>query len=1096
MLRPFLLVGVGGSGGKTLRVVREDLERRLSQAGWNDGIPDSWQFLHIDVPTTADGNERDLPRQLPERSYQGLVSSGIDYRTLDDALVQAAGKEARGALGGWRPDPDKVHVPASKGAGQYRALGRVIGLSQLPRIATAIRGARRQLTGAEVTGQLQRLSEALGSDARAVADDPQVIVVGSIAGGSGSGAILDVCDVIRSLGDKWANESVGILYCPDVFDDLEESLRRGVRPNSLGALAELMNGYWSTDGPSSSTSELFQAAGISTGSSRRLGPRFPFLVGARNEFVTYKTQNDVYRAIGRSIASWVASASLQDRLSAYTQTQWAATAQAVTDHLRLHPGGTETPFTALGSARVGLGRDRFRDYASEHLARSVIEVVTDKHESRRSRNDERPQAQLIQEQVTNAFRGFVMASGLDERGEDRNEIIDALQSHETLKQAGRDVIGQVMDALSAAAPAKGYTTDDARVRIRNEVLDRKARFGADLSAIRVQNAQAWVDDIQLRLTNVTADAVAKHGGQVAGGLLKRLGLELSEVRQELRSEAEHRRRWASDLETEIGSVLGSNRNVTKDEVDRAADRAVQTLEWEQEAEVREIALVLIADLTTNFLEPLTEAIDHGVEGLQNELASGSDGRGSVVSSWPQGDIIPGRLKPAPNEFLLEDVETFPATLGSLISRTVGLDREQEARDSAERQVLLGAPDPANQRAITIARRWVPTDPRFQRSVAAGPSRAAISMASSVHDIHERAVAWIQSPGTTIGRYMQEGLRSYLSDSVAPKDHAERLRRFEGQFLAALNAGAPLVNINTSVLTRVHSREIRYSRQFSEIPLPERSPARAALMRILEARKEAGPGVEQAFSDSEVGFIDVFTVLAEPYEPVVFDSLMRPIASDWGSKKVTDVDREEFWRWRRARPLPESLPLHPVSLTAMIRGWFVAGLLKQVQSRPLQIHVPAGTSGPAGFIPFESPLLSGDGEGAEALPEVLESLSLTLLRVNDEESLEPMRPYFRLLDLGEGVTSKIPTELKNWIQDGARSQDTERDLATAAERQTAIRSHIEGVAAGFDRHFATQEQSHDLLGFPGSFDLQHAIRSVLRDLYRSVDSFVDDEGVFL
>jgi hypothetical protein len=39
MLRPFLLIGVGGSGGKTLRIVRDELQRRLNQSGWTDDFP-------------------------------------------------------------------------------------------------------------------------------------------------------------------------------------------------------------------------------------------------------------------------------------------------------------------------------------------------------------------------------------------------------------------------------------------------------------------------------------------------------------------------------------------------------------------------------------------------------------------------------------------------------------------------------------------------------------------------------------------------------------------------------------------------------------------------------------------------------------------------------------------------------------------------------------------------------------------------------------------------------------------------------------------------------------------------------------------------
>ena len=59
--------------------------------------------------------------------------------------------------------------------------------------------------------------------------------------------------------------------------------------------------------------------------------------------------------MGRSLASWVASPTLQDRMEAYTQGNWAQTAVTVKDNLPLKSNDMETPLTALGSSRVSLG---------------------------------------------------------------------------------------------------------------------------------------------------------------------------------------------------------------------------------------------------------------------------------------------------------------------------------------------------------------------------------------------------------------------------------------------------------------------------------------------------------------------------------------------------------------------------------------------------------------------------------------------------------------------------------------------------------------------------------------------------------------------
>ena len=77
MFRPFLLVGLGGSGGKTLRFVKRDVAKRLRDAGWRDGeIPEAWQFLHIDTPTIQDGMElNSIVDPLDNDEYLGLLEA-------------------------------------------------------------------------------------------------------------------------------------------------------------------------------------------------------------------------------------------------------------------------------------------------------------------------------------------------------------------------------------------------------------------------------------------------------------------------------------------------------------------------------------------------------------------------------------------------------------------------------------------------------------------------------------------------------------------------------------------------------------------------------------------------------------------------------------------------------------------------------------------------------------------------------------------------------------------------------------------------------------------------------------------------------------
>jgi hypothetical protein len=154
MLRPFLLVGVGGSGGKTLRVIRDSIEAKLSSHGWSvedRGFPKAWQFLQIDVASAPDGDDPDLPPQLPTSDFLGMVSSGLTYSAMDGALAQRLPFEQQmDSLGGWRPNPNKVQVAITRGAGQYRALGRMITLNRLDKIKQRVDRAVDALTDADM----------------------------------------------------------------------------------------------------------------------------------------------------------------------------------------------------------------------------------------------------------------------------------------------------------------------------------------------------------------------------------------------------------------------------------------------------------------------------------------------------------------------------------------------------------------------------------------------------------------------------------------------------------------------------------------------------------------------------------------------------------------------------------------------------------------------------------------------------------------------------------------------------------------------------------------------------------------------------------
>jgi hypothetical protein len=83
-----LLIGVGGSGGKTLQLLHRELRWRLRDSGWTEGVPAGWQFIHIDVPYEPDTALRDqavtVNTALVGGQYVPLAPKAV---TKDDAIV-------------------------------------------------------------------------------------------------------------------------------------------------------------------------------------------------------------------------------------------------------------------------------------------------------------------------------------------------------------------------------------------------------------------------------------------------------------------------------------------------------------------------------------------------------------------------------------------------------------------------------------------------------------------------------------------------------------------------------------------------------------------------------------------------------------------------------------------------------------------------------------------------------------------------------------------------------------------------------------------------------------------------------------------------
>ena len=71
VLNPYIFIGIGGSGGKTLQYLHYYLSEKIKRKGWESGMPKAWQFLWFDVPVAPEKLTTDtgIPALLLENYY-------------------------------------------------------------------------------------------------------------------------------------------------------------------------------------------------------------------------------------------------------------------------------------------------------------------------------------------------------------------------------------------------------------------------------------------------------------------------------------------------------------------------------------------------------------------------------------------------------------------------------------------------------------------------------------------------------------------------------------------------------------------------------------------------------------------------------------------------------------------------------------------------------------------------------------------------------------------------------------------------------------------------------------------------------------------
>lgn len=1123
MLRPVLLIGVGGSGGKTLRAMSQSLLRKLRKAGWTkDQLPEGWQMLWVDSVSQQDEDAFPAPL-LPNTQYVGLVPPGLAYADLRTTLEQSIQpKERMAALAGWVPE--SVPIAVAAGAGQARAIGRAISAAQISPLKAAIENANKRLSGINVTTELAEISKLFGQSDSAPVTTPLAIVISSVAGGSGSGMFMDVVETLKTVNPDFAspNGIITILYTPDVFASIAGAGGQ-IPPNTLAAAMEVTSGVLS-QGLTSGSVSMLQSRGLVNRSRHGFGAKCNFLVGASNKNITLGSQSDVYYAVGESLTSIVTDDNVQQHLRAFIITNVflnSGNSMLVQDNSKMTEASDpdeSMPFSAMGMGRVNLGTDRLADYIAQFLTRDTTEQLLwpDYGNNIQADGQRRTSEEMIDDRIARTWGDFLTASKLNER-DPANDVVDALVDLPQLEQSLMQWAREGLNKANQGVDAGGLPPAEWASRLQNYYDNNISVLRAQAKASTYLQAQDWTSSIQTTLTQMISQASVRNGLIVTGRLLQRLIEEMKYVTQELNTQVATKRAQTQMMASGIQQVLnvGANKLPSNDD---ALNKAVKALQLgaglEVDADRFEIAANLVDDLAQKLLEPLLKSVRFARAELAASVNSNQlpDGRPNNWQLLPEfGKPVPTQLLPGATERVLIQPERYQEVLQEEVQACLkdGQDKSSWRRLLRERAALgqvLDTGENDGRGIIEEVVKWIPQDSHASTARVSGEAAefAIPKSFTAIQQVMERWVADV-TLSTGLSRFLKQSLVKYV-ESGEPAEQIKRQSDFISAFGEVVQISAPFVEINPAVKAALHPNvDDSVMPLVSTIPFVEGHPLHDRIVSALSSgglwSKEQSP---KWFGTSSADQISIFTMSGKAMLPMVFDNLMRPIAQSWAANSNNVDRRHAFWAMRRARPLAEFIPAGPRQIASMTRGWFIAGLLNQ------RVMNDEGSSGwkvqvwdeeTRDLIDFPFPLLSARVVSQNALPAaVLKSLAIAFVKVNEAGNISPLRPYHRLMELG--ADSRYPTILSDWIKlgvvagNGAPTPDLKIAGSTSStldERRDAVVNVLEKTLAKYKQEFAEIEDKPNPYTAPPIWELRDFILPALGALIVAAQSVRDDEG---
>lgn len=1016
-MRRFLIVGCGGSGGTTLRLLIDQLRADLRSRGISE-LPDAWQFVHIDVPVDPDkgpeplGNIQDMGGH-----YVSFSSPSNSFlRSANTVEAQLSSKDKNFvALQGWSPrNPSAANtIPVTSGAGQYRAVGRMLTLPRLGQLRETLMRAQAKSVAPGAWGQIppkEQSSEVIIP-----------IVVGSMAGGSGASMFLDVARLLGTLPGVRSQNIGCFLYTADVFAQLDEGKRANVEGNAMAALPEIIAAIARTSEGYDATT--YSTLGIPLNTNTPPFARvFPIgsKIGGSGAYFGDGSQESVYRGIARALAGTM----LSERASRQYLDFMLGNPNPLTSlnqkfGWRIDP--LALPFGSLGFASLSLGRDRYLDYAAQRLSRSASDHLVSGHINPTSQLPGNDQLRQLMDNQWGASLNYMGLPQPDQPAPDWFQTVAFPRHH--WEAVAREATGPAnqMLANSGQAPAQQWlSTVTATLNPLREQSRQYLRQGA------YGWAEGWAYQLEEAAKKEFLRVVGVFGLPYGRELMSRVRMYADQIIGQLSqagAEADGSDPVALDPTVSQQAQSLGKRNVDMSHpIGQMVQRSLSnSMERTLRLEGARIGANVMRAYAVDVLGSLEKAANDALRLLEVERAKTASSAGlaqlnsETYADWPdESDRVPLRFSHAENEVLLTTAEDFPQQFRSdVVSSASGTDYGQSL---------------SKIRAEATGGQWETTGSKEEHEVlrqvshwrpAALPSRASdgqptpeakpnYTLLMSHSELLGRATSRLGAKGDVFAVFAGQSISDYLDDpSVTAVDRQQRQESFATKLMEAMEKAKPVVGIDVNMAQRLHGTDIKYVYSFSDIPIGGDHPVSQNVLHRLRADATLDPTSVDNFEDSLVGTIssagkvNVFGSY-QKVSPLCFTSLLEPIERRWAQAPL--IAQRNLWQWKRTRPLSASVAMSPDELKRVIAGWYLGRLIGVVRQ---DATGRAAVSSPDGWLQFGDLLTSEDTQvrtAHDVLAAILMSHAWAFVRCVGDADLTPLSPYDALRRLVDGADS--------------------------------------------------------------------------------------------